>query len=115
MNLLLIGPPGVGKGTQAKFIVKKFSIPQISTGDILRENVRNKTNLGNDAQKYMQSGVRFMIVGTTLQLAGSFLIFTNNEHSHQFGHSHYAFAPLSAGGVAINLVGLMQIYRAWKL
>ena len=56
MRLLLIGPPGVGKGTQAKFLVHHFTIPQISTGDILRENVQNKTELGNEAQKYMQAG-----------------------------------------------------------
>ena len=46
MKLLLIGPPGGGKGTQAKYLTSHFSIPQISTGDILRENVHNKTSLG---------------------------------------------------------------------
>ena len=56
MKLLLIGPPGVGKGTQAKYLVAQFSIPQISTGDMLRENVRNNTTLGNEAETYMQSG-----------------------------------------------------------
>tara|TARA_B100000959_G_scaffold216134_1_gene227665 strand:- start:313 stop:954 length:642 start_codon:yes stop_codon:yes gene_type:complete len=52
----LIGPPGVGKGTQAKFLVDHFTIPQISTGDMLRKNVRNKTSLGIKAQAYMQAG-----------------------------------------------------------
>ncbi len=56
LRLLLIGPPGVGKGTQAKFLVNHFTIPQISTGDILRENIRNNTDLGNEAKTYMQSG-----------------------------------------------------------
>ena len=56
MRLLLIGPPGVGKGTQAKFLINTFKIPQISTGDILRENVRNKTTLGSEAQIFMESG-----------------------------------------------------------
>ena len=56
MRLLLIGPPGVGKGTQAKFLVDHFTIPQISTGDMLRKNVRNKTSLGIKAQAYMQAG-----------------------------------------------------------
>ena len=55
LRLLLLGPPGVGKGTQARFLVDHFTIPQISTGDMLRENVRNKT-AGNEAQTYMQSG-----------------------------------------------------------
>ena len=56
MRLLLIGPPGVGKGTQAKFLVDYFIIPQISSGDMLRNNIRNHTKLGNEAQTYMQSG-----------------------------------------------------------
>ena len=56
MRLLLIGPPGGGKGTQAKYLIDHFSIPQISTGDMLRENVRNKTSLGKEAQKFMKSG-----------------------------------------------------------
>ena len=56
MRLLLIGPPGGGKGTQAKFLVDHFSIPQISTGDMLRENVHNKTPLGKEAQKFMKAG-----------------------------------------------------------
>ena len=56
MRLLLIGPPGAGKGTQAKYLVEKFSIPQISTGDILRENVQNGTPLGKEAQKLMTDG-----------------------------------------------------------
>lgn len=56
MRILLIGPPGGGKGTQAKYLVEKFSIPQISTGDILRENVQNGTPLGKEAQKLMTDG-----------------------------------------------------------
>ena len=56
MRILLIGPPGGGKGTQAKFIVNKLNIPQISTGDMLRENVNNKTSLGIEAQSYMKNG-----------------------------------------------------------
>ena len=56
MRLLLIGPPGAGKGTQAKFLVKNFEIPQISTGDMLRANVNNSTDLGQEAQKYMKAG-----------------------------------------------------------
>ena len=56
MRLLLIGPPGGGKGTQAKFLVDHFSIPQISTGDMLRENIHNETRLGKEAQKFMKAG-----------------------------------------------------------
>tara|TARA_B100001029_G_C14989141_1_gene410927 strand:+ start:409 stop:1053 length:645 start_codon:yes stop_codon:yes gene_type:complete len=56
LKLLLIGPPGGGKGTQAKFLVSDFNIPQISTGDMLRENVQNSTDLGTQAKEFMQSG-----------------------------------------------------------
>ena len=56
MKILLIGPPGGGKGTQAKFLTEVYSIPQISTGDMLRENVTNNTDLGIKAKKYMTNG-----------------------------------------------------------
>ena len=56
MNIILIGPPGVGKGTQAKFLVKAYNIPQISTGDMLRANVRDATPLGTEAKQYMNAG-----------------------------------------------------------
>ena len=56
MRLLLIGPPGGGKGTQAKYLIDHFDIQQISTGDMLRANIHNNTNLGKAAQKFMNSG-----------------------------------------------------------
>ena len=56
MKILLLGPPGGGKGTQAKLLVKKLNIPQISTGDILREHVKKQTNLGKKAKNYMENG-----------------------------------------------------------
>ena len=56
MNLILFGAPGVGKGTQAKLISKEYQIPQISTGDMLREAVRNQTDLGRQAQQIMERG-----------------------------------------------------------
>jgi len=56
MNIILLGPPGAGKGTQAQFIQNKFKIPQISTGDILRENVKKNTPLGLKAKYYMDKG-----------------------------------------------------------
>ena len=56
MRLLLIGPPGAGKGTQASKLSEVFGIPAISTGDIFRENVKNQTPLGLEAKSYMDSG-----------------------------------------------------------
>ncbi len=56
MRLIIMGPPGAGKGTQAKFIAERYSIPAISTGDIFRANVSQGTPLGVEAQKYMDAG-----------------------------------------------------------
>ena len=56
MKILLIGPPGGGKGTQAKKLMLKFDIPQISTGDMLREHVKKMTSLGVKAKEFMDNG-----------------------------------------------------------
>lgn len=56
MNLVLLGPPGAGKGTQAKMLIDAYGIPQISTGDMLREAVKNQTPLGIEAKKFMDAG-----------------------------------------------------------
>lgn len=56
MRLVLVGPPGAGKGTQAEFIAAHLAVPKISTGEIFRENVTNGTQLGVQARRYMDSG-----------------------------------------------------------
>ncbi len=56
LNLILFGPPGAGKGTQADRLQRDFQLPFISTGDMLRGNVKSETELGNEAKRYMDAG-----------------------------------------------------------
>ncbi len=56
MNIVIFGPPGAGKGTQSKFIVKKYNIYQLSTGDLLRNEIKNGTELGSKISSIMNSG-----------------------------------------------------------
>ena len=57
MRIVMLGAPGVGKGTQAKKIAEKYKIPHISTGDIFRANIKNETELGKKAKSYMDQGM----------------------------------------------------------
>ena len=57
MKIILLGPPGAGKGTQAAGIVEKYNIPHISTGDIFRKNIKEGTELGKKAKEYMDKGL----------------------------------------------------------
>ena len=57
MKIIMLGAPGAGKGTQAKMIADKYGIPHVSTGDIFRANIKNGTELGKEAKKYMDQGL----------------------------------------------------------
>ena len=56
MNIVIFGPPGAGKGTQSSLIVKKFNLHQLSTGELLRKEIKNKTDLGNKISSIMDKG-----------------------------------------------------------
>ena len=56
MNIIIFGPPGAGKGTQSNFIVKKFNLFQLSTGELLRNEIKNNTKLGNQISSIINSG-----------------------------------------------------------
>lgn len=57
MKIIMLGAPGAGKGTQAKMIAERYGIPHVSTGDIFRANIKNGTELGMEAKKYMDQGM----------------------------------------------------------
>lgn len=57
MKIIMLGAPGAGKGTQAKMIADKYGVPHVSTGDIFRANIKNGTELGMEAKKYMDQGL----------------------------------------------------------
>ena len=56
MNIILFGPPGAGKGTQAQNIVKKFNLYQVSTGDLLRNEIKNKSEIGQEIEEIISKG-----------------------------------------------------------
>ena len=69
MNIVIFGPPGAGKGTQSKFIVNKFNLHQLSTGDLLRNEIKNKTQLGSEISSIINAGelVSDKIVGNLIE------------------------------------------------
>ena len=69
MNIVIFGPPGAGKGTQSKFIVNEFNLIQLSTGDLLRNEIKNKTPLGSEISSILNSGelVSDKIVGNLIE------------------------------------------------
>ena len=86
MNLIIFGPPGAGKGTQAVLIVKKFDLFQLSTGDLLRNEINNKTELGKKIDKIISDGgfATDEIVNTLLKNFITDPFYGTNEDSVQW-------------------------------
>ncbi len=72
MNIVLLGPPGAGKGTQSKRLAERLGVPHISTGDLLRKNVTEGTGLGREAKSYMDKGLLVPDELVTRMLTGRF-------------------------------------------
>ena len=103
MNIVIFGPPGAGKGTQSKFIVKKFNLYQLSTGDLLRNEVKNKTELGLKISSIMNSGqlVSDEIVGNLIEKFVS-----NNKYKNKIIFDGYPRTLIQAK----NLDNLLKKY-----
>ena len=103
MNIVIFGPPGAGKGTQSKFIVNKFNLYQLSTGELLRKEISNKTDLGTKISSIMNSGqlVSDQIVSDLVEQ-----YISNNEYKNRFIFDGYPRNKLQA----INLNNLLKKY-----
>ena len=103
MNIVIFGPPGAGKGTQSKFIVNKFNLYQLSTGELLRKEIINKTDLGTKISSIMNSGqlVSDQIVSDLVEQ-----YISNNEYKNRFIFDGYPRNKLQA----INLNNLLKKY-----
>ena len=104
MNIIIFGPPGAGKGTQSKFIVNKFNLYQLSTGDLLRNEIKNKTKLGSEISSIINSGelVSDKIVSNLIEK------FVSNEaYKHKIIFDGY---PRTLGQ-AKNLDELLKKYK----
>ena len=104
MNIVIFGPPGAGKGTQSKFIVNKFNLYQLSTGDLLRNEIKNKTKLGSEISSIINSGelVSDEIVGNLIEKFVS-----NSNYKNQIIFDGYPRTLIQAK----NLDDLLKKYK----
>lgn len=115
MRTILIGPPGAGKGTQAKFIVEKFGIPQISTGDMLRAHKAQGTKLGLEAAKFMSAGalvpdeVVIGMVAERLQQPDAQKGFLFDGFPRTVAQAESLDATLAGLGIKLNGVVLIEV------
>lgn len=104
MNIVIFGPPGAGKGTQSKFIVNKFNLYQLSTGDLLRNEIKNKTPLGSKISSTINSGelVSDNIVNDLIEK-----IISNNNYKNKIIFDGYPRSLIQAK----NLDDLLTKYK----
>ena len=118
MRLLLVGPPGAGKGTQAQFLAAHYSIPHISTGDIFRANLKAGTDIGNQARVYMDRGelvpddVTNEMVRLRLEESDASKGFLLDGWPRNIAQAHYFDEILSAKNISMDAVLEMQISDA---
>jgi adenylate kinase len=118
MRLVLVGPPGAGKGTQAQFLAAHYSIPHISTGDIFRANLKAGTDIGNQARVYMDRGelvpddVTNEMVRLRLEESDASKGFLLDGWPRNIAQAQYFDGILSAKNISMDAVLEMQISDA---
>ena len=117
MNLILLGPPGAGKGTQAKFIAKKFNLYQLSTGDLLREEIKNKTEIGKKIKHVIAHG-DFVVDEIVTQLLKTVTTNPSNRNSIIFdgyprniNQAENLETILNADNQSINFILFLKVTR----
>ena len=117
MNLILLGPPGAGKGTQAKFIAKKFNLYQLSTGDLLREEIKNKTEIGKKIKHVIAHG-DFVVDEIVNQLLKTVTTNSSNRNSIIFdgyprniNQAENLETILNADNQSINFILFLKVTR----
>ena len=117
MNLILLGPPGAGKGTQAKFIAKKFNLYQLSTGDLLRDEIKNKTEIGKKIELIIDQGdfVTDNIVNELLKKVITNSLYRNriifDGYPRNITQAENLELMLNSDNQSINFIFLLKVNR----